>query len=84
MITGQTGSWKSYQASALRQFKTVKYIRASQLIDDLNRAEALDTYREEYAEPEPIKHLIQMKSSCLQRLGPMLTGLRPCLLLLDR
>lgn len=54
MITGQTGSGKSYLAnalcvSALRQFKTVKYIRASQLIDDLNRAEALDTYREELA-----------------------------------
>ena len=52
MITGQTGSGKSYLANALcvcalRQFKTVKYIRASQLIDDLNRAEALDTYREE-------------------------------------
>lgn len=51
MITGQTGSGKSYLASALRvsalrQFKTVKYIRASQLIDDLNRAEALDTYRD--------------------------------------
>lgn len=54
MITGQTGSGKSYLASALcvsalRKFKTVKYIRASQLIDDLNRAEALDTYREELA-----------------------------------
>lgn len=54
MITGQTGSGKSYLAnalgiSALRQFKTVKYIRASQLIDNLNRAEALDTYREELA-----------------------------------
>ena len=52
MITGQTGSGKSYLANALcvcalRQFKTVKYIRASQLIDDLNRAAALDTYREE-------------------------------------
>ena len=51
MITGQTGSGKSYLdsalcVSALRQFKTVKYIRASQLIDDLNRAEALDTYRD--------------------------------------
>ena len=54
MITGQTGSGKSYLASALcvsalRQFKSVKYIRASQLIDDLNRAETLDTYREELA-----------------------------------
>ena len=54
MITGQTGSGKSYLASALcvsalRQFKTVKYIRASQLIDNMNRAEALDTYQEELA-----------------------------------
>ena len=51
MITGQTGSGKSYMAnalamSALRQFKTAKYCRASQLIDELNRAEAMDTYRE--------------------------------------
>ena len=54
MITGQTGSGKSYMAnalaiSALRQFKTVKYCKASQLIDELNRAEALDTYREALA-----------------------------------
>lgn len=51
MITGQTGSGKSYMAnalciSALRQFKTVRYIRASHLIDDLVRAETLGTYRE--------------------------------------
>lgn len=42
---------KSYMAnalciSALRQFKTVKYIRASHLIDELNRAESLGTYWE--------------------------------------
>lgn len=52
MITIQTGSSKSYLAnalciSALRQFKTLKHIQASQLIDDLSRVEALDTYREE-------------------------------------
>ena len=46
MITGQTGSGKSYLANALaicalRQFKTVKYCKASQLIDELNRAEAI-------------------------------------------
>ena len=51
MVTGQTGSGKSYMAnalciSALRQFKTVRYIRASHLIDELNRAETLGTYRE--------------------------------------
>ena len=55
MITGQTGSGKSYMAnalaiSALRQFKTVKYCKASQLIDELNRAEAMDTYREALAQ----------------------------------
>lgn len=51
MITGQTGSGKSYMAnalciSALRQFKPVRYMRASYLIDELNRAEALGTYQE--------------------------------------
>lgn len=51
MVTGQTGSGKSYLAnalciSALRQFKMVKYIRASHLIDELNRSEAHGTYRE--------------------------------------
>ncbi len=51
VITGQTGSGKTYIAnalciSALRQFKNVRYIRASQLIDDLKRDEALGTYRE--------------------------------------
>ena len=55
MITGQTGSGKSYLAnalciSALRQFKTVKYIRASHLIDELNRAESLGTYRDYLAQ----------------------------------
>lgn len=55
MITGQTGSGKSYMAnalaiSALRQFKTVKYCKASQLIDELNRAEAIDTYRDTLAQ----------------------------------
>lgn len=51
MVTGQTGSGKSYMAnalciSALRQFKTVRYIRSSHLIDELNKAEALGSYRE--------------------------------------
>ncbi len=51
MVTGQTGSGKSYMAnalciSALRQFKTVRYMRASHLIDELNRAETIGTYRE--------------------------------------
>lgn len=55
MITGQTGSGKSYLAnalciSALRQFKHVRYVRASHLIDDLNKAESLGTYRESLAQ----------------------------------
>lgn len=33
----------------MRQFKTVKYCKASQLIDELNRAEAMDNYREALA-----------------------------------
>ena len=50
MVTGHTGSGKSYLANALavcalRQFRTVKYCKASQLIDELNRAEAMDSYR---------------------------------------
>ena len=50
MVTGKTGSGKSYLAnalaiSALRQFKTAKYCEASHLIDELNRAEAMDCYR---------------------------------------
>ena len=54
MVTGHTGSGKSYLANALaicalRQFKTVKYCKASQLIDELNRAEAMDSYREALA-----------------------------------
>lgn len=32
--------------SALRQFKTVKYIKASQLINELSKAEKLDNYQE--------------------------------------
>lgn len=55
MVTGKTGSGKSYLAnalaiSALRQFKTAKYCKASHLIDELNRAEAMDCYREALAQ----------------------------------
>ncbi|MCD7994424.1 MAG: ATP-binding protein [Clostridia bacterium] len=55
MITGQTGSGKSYIANALcicalRQFKAVRYIRASHMIDELNKAETLGTYREYFAQ----------------------------------
>lgn len=55
MITGQTGSGKSYIANALcicalRQFKAVRYIRASHMIDELNKAETLGTYREYLAQ----------------------------------
>ena len=51
IITGKTSSGKSYLAnalciSALRQFKTVKYIKASQLINELSKAEKLENYQE--------------------------------------
>ena len=57
IITGKTSSGKSYLANALsicalRQFKTVRYVKASQLISELSKAEKLDTYQEtvdEYA-----------------------------------
>lgn len=43
IITGKTSSGKSYLANALcicalREFKTVKYIKASQLINELAKA----------------------------------------------
>lgn len=52
VITGKTSSGKSYLANALcicalRQFKTVRYVKASQLINELSKAEKLDTYQEE-------------------------------------
>ena len=51
IITEKTSSGKSYLGNALcicalRQFKTVRYIKASQLIDELSKAEKLDTYQE--------------------------------------
>ena len=77
MITGQTGSGKSYMAnalaiSALRQFKTVKYCKASQLIDELNRAEALDTYREALA------HLVSFDLLVIDDFGLMQLDLNKC------
>lgn len=51
IITGKTSSGKSYLANALcicalREFKTVKYIKASQLINELAKAEKTDGYQE--------------------------------------
>ena len=51
IITGKTSSGKSYLGNALsicalRRFMTVRYIKASQLIDELSKAEKLDTYQE--------------------------------------
>ena len=51
IITGKTSSGKSYLANALcicalREFKTVKYIKASQLINELAKAEKTDCYQE--------------------------------------
>lgn len=52
VITGKTSSGKSYLASALcicalLQFKTARYIKVSQLINELSKAEKLDNYQEE-------------------------------------
>lgn len=51
IITGKTGSGKTYLANALcvcalRQFKTARYIKANQLINELAKAEVLNTYQE--------------------------------------
>lgn len=51
IITGKTSSGKSYLANALsicalRQFKSARYIKASQLINELSKAEKLDTYQD--------------------------------------
>ena len=51
IITGKSGSGKSYLANALcicalRQFKTVRYIKSSQLINELTKAEKLDESQE--------------------------------------
>ena len=77
MITGQTGSGKSYLAnalalSALRQFKTAKYCRASKLIDDLNRAEALDTYQ------EALSQLVSFDLLVIDDFGLMQLDLNKC------
>lgn len=51
IVTGKSSSGKSYLANALcicslRKFKTVKYIKASQLINELSKAEKMDNYQE--------------------------------------
>lgn len=51
IITGKTSSGKSYLANALsicalRKFRTVRYIKASQLINELTKAEKLENYQE--------------------------------------
>lgn len=51
IITGKTSSGKSYLANALaicalRKFKSAKYYKASNLINELARAEKLGTYPE--------------------------------------
>ncbi len=49
IITGKTSSGESYLANALcicalKQFKTARYIKASQIINELSKAEKLETY----------------------------------------
>lgn len=51
IVTGKSSSGKSYLANALcicslRRFKTVRYIKASQLINELSKAEKMDNYQE--------------------------------------
>lgn len=51
IVTGKTSSGKSYLSNALcicalRRFKTVKYIKASRLINELSKAEKLETYQD--------------------------------------
>jgi DNA replication protein DnaC len=51
IVTGKSSSGKSYLANALcicslRRFRTVKYIKASQLINELSKAEKMDNYQE--------------------------------------
>jgi len=51
IITGRSSSGKSYLANALcvcalKQFKTARYIKASELIGDLSKAEKLEISRE--------------------------------------
>ena len=51
VITGKTSSGKSYLANAfavcaLKKFKTVKYFKASGIINELARAEQMGTYQE--------------------------------------
>ncbi len=51
VITGKTSSGKSYLSNALcicalKQFKTARYVKASQIINELSKAEKLETYQE--------------------------------------
>ena len=47
-IPGQQGHGsRIIHICALRQFKTARYMKASQLINELSKAEKLDTYQEE-------------------------------------
>lgn len=55
IITGKTSSGKSYLGNALgicalRQFKTVRYIKANKLINELTKAEKLDNYQDTFNE----------------------------------
>lgn len=63
IITGKTSSGKSYLGNALgvcalRQFKTVRYVKASQLINELAKAEKLGNYQDTVNEYAAIDLLI--------------------------
>lgn len=77
LITGQTGSGKSYLAnalciSALRQFKSVRYIRASHLINELERASATGTY------PECLAQMAEYDLLAIDDFGLMELDLNKC------
>lgn len=63
IITGKTSSGKSYLGNALaicalRQFKTVRYVKANQLINELAKAEKLENYQEKVEEYASVDLLV--------------------------
>lgn len=77
IITGQTGSGKSYLAnalciSALRQFKSARYMKASQLINELEKAEVMSSY------PETLNQIASYDLLVIDDFGLMTLDLNKC------
>lgn len=77
IITGQTGSGKSYLAnalciSALRQFKSARYMKASQLINELEKAEVMSSY------PETLNLIASYDLLVIDDFGLMTLDLNKC------